>query len=87
VPTYARFTDGDRAAWLYTPWDSASIAATMRAAAADRSAARRKGQEGRLLVAPLTWDALAATTAALLDGALAGRPSLARRRRPAQEPA
>jgi glycosyltransferase involved in cell wall biosynthesis len=87
VPTYARVTDGDRAAWLYTPWDTASIAETMRAAAADRVAARRKGQEGRLLVAPLTWDALAATTASLFDRALARQPSLARRRRPAQEPA
>jgi hypothetical protein len=62
------------------------MAQAMRAAAGDADAARRKGEAGRRLVAPLSWDALAETTAGLLNEALGTAPAGATAV-PVQEPA
>ena len=70
VQTYRRVTAGEQAAWLYVPWDEASMTAALRAAATDPAGAREKGEAGRTLVASVSWEALAATTAGLLNAAL-----------------
>lgn len=85
VPTYRRVTGDEAAAYLYEPWDEASMAEAFAAAASDPAAARAKGEAGRGLVAPLSWDNLAATAAGLLREALGDKPHARRAATPAQE--
>lgn len=73
VPTYTDVTGGETAGFLYTPWDEASLAQALRAAAGDLAAARARGEAGRVLVSGATWQRLAATIAGHLRGALRGR--------------
>jgi glycosyltransferase involved in cell wall biosynthesis len=77
VPTYTRVTEGETAAYLYEPYDEASMIRAFERAAADPAAARAKGEAGRALVTAVTWEGLAATAAGLLRAAL-------RTRRPAK---
>jgi glycosyltransferase involved in cell wall biosynthesis len=70
VPNYADITQGETAAWLFEPGDAGSLAAALTAGAADPASVARKGEAGRRLVAPLTWEATGSKTAALLDAAL-----------------
>jgi beta-1,4-mannosyltransferase len=70
VPNYEEVTQGDTAAWLFEPGDADSLAAALAAGAADPDAVARKGEAGRRLVAPLTWEATGSKTAALLNAAL-----------------
>ena len=72
VPSYEAVTGGETAAWLFEPDRPESLAAALAAAAADPAEARRRGEAGRQLVAPLTWDATGSQTAALL---MATRPA------------
>jgi glycosyltransferase involved in cell wall biosynthesis len=82
-PTYRRVTDGETAAYVYAPWDQASMAVALGQAASDPEGARAKGEAGRALVAPLTWENLAKTTAGLLERAMHPR----RRATPTAAPA
>jgi glycosyltransferase involved in cell wall biosynthesis len=72
VRTYTDVTDGETASFLYTPWDQASMARALRAAAADPADARARGEAGRALVSDATWERLAARVASLLRGAPSG---------------
>jgi glycosyltransferase involved in cell wall biosynthesis len=67
-PTYETLTDGETAAWLFTPHDDASLEAALRAAAGDPDANRAKGEAGRRLVDDFTWDGMGARIGALLRG-------------------
>jgi beta-1,4-mannosyltransferase len=82
VPNYEEVTHGDTAAWLFEPGDAGSLAAALAAATGDRAAVERKGEAGRQIVAPLTWEATGSKTAALLDAAL---PTPGWRRAPVAE--
>jgi beta-1,4-mannosyltransferase len=70
VPNYVQATEGETAAWLFEPGDSASLAAALAAAAADPAERARRAAAGRRIVAPLTWEATGSETAALLNRAL-----------------
>ena len=70
VPNYEEVTRGETAAWLFEPGDAGSLARALSAAAADPAAVDRKGEAGRQIVAPLTWEATGSRTAALLEAAL-----------------
>jgi beta-1,4-mannosyltransferase len=83
VATYEEITHGEAAAWLFEPYDAASLGATLARAAADPDGARARGEEGRRIVAPLSWEATGARTAALLHAAMGSR----HRRRAAASPA
>jgi beta-1,4-mannosyltransferase len=74
VPTYEEITDGETAAWLFEPNDAASLGATLARAAADPKGARERAAAGRRIVAPLSWEATGARTAALLQSAM-GSPT------------
>lgn len=74
VPNYVETTHGETAAWLFEPGDASSLAVALEAAATDPDELRRRGEAGRRIVAPLTWEATGAETAALLHRAL--RPAV-----------
>jgi beta-1,4-mannosyltransferase len=81
VPTYVEITQGETAAWLFEPEDAESLRATLARAAADPDGARARGEAGRRIVGPLSWEATGARTAALLHAAMRSRA-----RRPASSP-
>jgi glycosyltransferase involved in cell wall biosynthesis len=54
-------------AWLFTPGDAASLADAMTRAAADREAARRRGDAGRRFVDRHTWPDTVAVTASAIN--------------------
>jgi beta-1,4-mannosyltransferase len=70
VGNYEEITGGDAAAWLFTPYDQESVTATLAEAASSRQLAQAKGEAGRRLVEPFSWDAMARRTAELLDASL-----------------
>jgi glycosyltransferase involved in cell wall biosynthesis len=87
VPTYRRVTEDETAAYLYEPWNEQSMGEAFRAAASDPATARAKGEAGRALVAPLSWENLAATAAGLLRSALGERTQPRSATTPARESA
>lgn len=69
TPAYVELLAGERAGWLFSPGDSASLRSAMARASADTAAARSKATEARLVARRLDPDAIAARTARALTGA------------------
>ena len=72
-PNYTALTDGEAAAWLFSPWDGESVVDAMERSVRDRDDAPGRGAAGLRLVEGLTWEAMGAKTAALLDASMPGR--------------
>ena len=72
APAYEEITGGERAAWLFTPYDRDSLCDALTRAASDRADAQARGAAGRARVAGASWDDTGARIAALFDAALAG---------------
>jgi glycosyltransferase involved in cell wall biosynthesis len=87
VPTYRRVTEDEAAAYLYEPWNEQSMGEAFKTAASDPAAARAKGEAGRAIVAPLSWENLAATAAGLFRSALGDETPPRRATAPARESA
>jgi beta-1,4-mannosyltransferase len=84
APAYEQITEGERAAWLFTPYDRDSLMAALARAAADPAEAQARGAAGRAAVAGASWHDTGVRIAALFDVAVAGSE---RRREVAPEPA
>ena len=68
---YRELLDGEAAGWLFAPGDAASLRAALARAAADRRAARAKGEAAVARAAALPgWPEIAERTATLLRATL-----------------
>jgi beta-1,4-mannosyltransferase len=72
-PNYTELTDDESSAWLFTPWDPDSVVDALERSVRERDEAPARGAAGRRLVEDLTWEAMGAKTASLLDASMPGR--------------
>jgi glycosyltransferase involved in cell wall biosynthesis len=73
---YEAITGGEESAWLFEPGHRESLVETFRRAAGDPDGTERRAEACARRIAGLSWEAMAARTAALFDEAL-GRETVA----------
>jgi glycosyltransferase involved in cell wall biosynthesis len=65
-PAYVELLNGDAAGWLFEPGSASSLAQALSAAARERDRVVDKAREARRRAQELSWDEVAASSAALM---------------------